>query len=81
MLPAWFGATSVELGAGVVATVSQNVSLFAIADTRRTSTGRTARRSKAILGCGYVVIGDFAFERFSDDVAKTGLGGAALAAL
>ena len=32
MLPASFGATSLEVGGGVVATVSQNVSLFATAD-------------------------------------------------
>ena len=32
MLPASFGATSLEVGGGVVATGSQNVSLFATAD-------------------------------------------------
>ena len=32
VLPASFGATSIEVGGGVVATVSQNVSLFATAD-------------------------------------------------
>ncbi len=32
VLPASFGATSLEVGGGVVATVSQNVSLFATAD-------------------------------------------------
>jgi outer membrane autotransporter protein len=31
-LPASFGATSLEVGAGVVATLSENVSLFAVAD-------------------------------------------------
>nr|WP_281400118.1 autotransporter domain-containing protein [Microvirga zambiensis] len=31
-LPASFGATALEVGAGVVATLTQNVSLFAVAD-------------------------------------------------
>ena len=32
VLPASFGATALEVGAGVVATLTQNVSLFAVAD-------------------------------------------------
>ena len=46
-LPASFGATSLEVGAGVVATLSENVSLFAVADytdQRQWSAPRDDRR-------------------------------------
>jgi hypothetical protein len=49
-LPASFGATSLEVGAGMVATLSENISLFAVADYTANITGPRRETIEGNLG-------------------------------